>query len=65
MSTAASMSGGAVHSSVRRWLRLEGLIALIGATYLYERRLRTSSIVRSNVCRVILPDVSAASSEEC
>jgi|SRR5688500_6032642 len=35
MSTAASMSGGAVHTSVRRWLRLEGVVALIGATYLY------------------------------
>jgi hypothetical protein len=35
MFTTASMSGGAVHSSVRIWLRLEGLIAFLLATYLY------------------------------
>lgn len=31
-------SGGAVHSSVRLWLRLEGLMALFLATYLYAHQ---------------------------
>ena len=35
MFTTVRMSGGAVHSSVRLWLRLEGLMALLLATYLY------------------------------
>jgi|SoiMethySBSTD1v2_1073268.scaffolds.fasta_scaffold120165_2 hypothetical protein len=32
MFTTAPMISGAVHSSVRRWLRLEGLLALLLAT---------------------------------
>ena len=35
MSSTVPMSDGAVHSSVRLWLRLEGLTALLVATYLY------------------------------
>jgi Domain of unknown function (DUF4260) len=35
MSGTMPVSEGAVHSSVRLWLRLEGLTALLVATYLY------------------------------
>ena len=35
MFTTAPMTSGAVHSSIRRWLRLEGLMAFLLATYLY------------------------------
>ena len=35
MLTAVPMGGGAVHGSVRLWLRLEGLMALLLAIYLY------------------------------
>lgn len=34
----APMSAGAVHSSVRLWLRLEGLMALLLAIYLYAHQ---------------------------
>ena len=34
MSSTMSVTDGAVHSSVRLWLRLEGLTALLVATYL-------------------------------
>jgi hypothetical protein len=35
MPATMSVSDGAVHSSVRLWLRLEGLMALVLASYLY------------------------------
>jgi hypothetical protein len=35
MLTTVPTAGGAVHSSVRLWLRLEGMMALLLATYLY------------------------------
>jgi hypothetical protein len=38
MFTAVSTIGGAVHSSVRRWLRLEGLMVLLLATYLFAQQ---------------------------
>ena len=38
MFTTAPMSSGAVHSSVRRWLRLEGLMGFLLATYLYAHQ---------------------------
>ena len=37
MSTSMSSSEGAVHSSVRRWLRLEGALAFLAGTVLYAR----------------------------
>ena len=35
---AGPVSDGAVHSSVRLWLRLEGLMALLAATYLHAHQ---------------------------
>lgn len=35
---AVPVSDGAVHSSVRLWLRLEGLMALLAATYLHAHQ---------------------------
>jgi hypothetical protein len=35
MFSSAPVSDGAVHGSVRLWLRLEGMMALLLATYLY------------------------------
>ena len=37
MSVTVPVSAGAVHSSVRLWLRVEGLMAFVLATYLYSR----------------------------
>ena len=36
-SVTAPVSIGAVHGTVRWWLRLEGLLVLVLATYLYAR----------------------------
>ena len=40
MSSTMPLSDGAVHGSVRLWLRLEGLMTLLLATSLYEARRR-------------------------
>ena len=42
---------GAVHSSVRLWLRLEGLTALLVATYLYAARRRFLARLRGPILR--------------
>ena len=38
MFTTVRTCGGAVHTPVRSWLRLEGLMALLLATYLYAHQ---------------------------
>ena len=51
------MSGGAVHSSVRLWLRLEGLMALLLATNLYAHEKRSWLVF---AVLFVAPDVSFA-----
>jgi uncharacterized protein DUF4260 len=51
------MTAGAVHGSVRLWLRLEGLVVLVLAVYLYARD-GHSWVVFATL--FLLPDVSFA-----
>ena len=51
------MTAGAVHGSVRLWLRLEGLVVLVLAVYLYARGAH-SWVVFATL--FFLPDISFA-----
>lgn len=57
MSTMVPMSGGAVNGSVRWWLRLEGLMTLVLATYLYAHEGRSWLVF---AVLFFAPDVSFA-----
>jgi hypothetical protein len=57
MFSAMPVSDGTVHSSVRLWLRLEGLMALLVATYLYAHE---GGSWLAFAVLFLLPDVSLA-----